>query len=259
MSSSDLRIVLWGRPHLLQMALGELDGLGIVRSVSTLAAALAAVSGGGEVLVLEAAHWNEVDPVSAEKLEHCREVKGLKVVLLVETEGPFERGHALDGVIRVGARAGARRLFSSFLAQARASRAGARGGSGAESAQRRGCVMVLDDDPLVARITSTILEDNGFRVVYVSEPLQFQRRVQEEGPDVVLVDYYMPALRGDYLIEIYRGAGVNVPMVLYSSASEALLQEAAQKSGAAGYLRKSSPGSVLVQTIDRFLSSRTAG
>ncbi len=78
--------------------------------------------------------------------------------------------------------------------------------------------------------------------------------VQEHKPDLVLVDYNMPALRGDQLIEINRRTGLAVPMVLYSNATPSAVATVAEKCGAVGYILKGVSGTALLEQLDRVFS-----
>jgi DNA-binding NarL/FixJ family response regulator len=78
--------------------------------------------------------------------------------------------------------------------------------------------------------------------------------VQEHTPDLVLVDYNMPALRGDQLIEINRRTGLTVPMVLYTNATSSEMAMVANKCGAIGYILKGVPWEALLEQIERVFS-----
>jgi two-component system NtrC family sensor kinase len=111
--------------------------------------------------------------------------------------------------------------------------------------------MLVDDNELLARITTTILGQAGHRVSYVSSAFQFYGGLRTSRPDIVLVDYDMPGLRGDQLIERVRKSGVREPMVLYSSAPEDTLRRAVVRCGANGFLAKASdPETLLARFAD---------
>lgn len=110
-------------------------------------------------------------------------------------------------------------------------------------------VLIVDDSGPSNRITSVILNDAGHSVFCVRNPFDMRRTIQVQEPNLVLVEYNLPALRGEHLIDINRRTGKVVPMLLYSNASDDVLAVAAHRSGAAGYLRKSASPMLLLARI----------
>ncbi len=78
--------------------------------------------------------------------------------------------------------------------------------------------------------------------------------LERHTPDLVLVDYNMPALRGDQLIEINRRTGLTVPMVLYTNAASSEVAAVASKCGAIGYILKGVPWEALLEQLERVFS-----
>ncbi len=67
-------------------------------------------------------------------------------------------------------------------------------------------ILILDDDQALLRSLQIILEDKGYEVLTFSNPVQgcdFIRNrapLIDELPDIVLLDYAMPLLRGDEVL-----------------------------------------------------------
>jgi len=117
-------------------------------------------------------------------------------------------------------------------------------------------VVVVDDSELLNRMTRAVLQRGGYEVTCLTNPFELYRELRAAPPDLVLVDYNIPALRGSSLIEIVRRSGVDVPMALYSNASEQFLAETARSCGAAGYIRKGVTADVLLSKVRAFLPVR---
>ena len=65
-------------------------------------------------------------------------------------------------------------------------------------------ILVVDDDPRVLDLTEQILEEEGYDIVTFSTPLGVVKKVQEEKPDLLLMDLNMPALDGDKVCRVLR-------------------------------------------------------
>ena len=92
-------------------------------------------------------------------------------------------------------------------------------------------VMVVDDDFRVARIHSAFVDRvEGFRTVGVAangaEALAMARRL---GPDLILLDLYLPDVFGLDLINQMRVAGVEGDVIVISAANESETVERALK------------------------------
>ena len=101
-------------------------------------------------------------------------------------------------------------------------------------------VMVVDDDFRVARIHSAFVDRvEGFRTVGVAangaEALAMARRL---GPDLILLDLYLPDVFGLDLINQMRVAGVEGDVIVISAANESETVERALKLGVTNYLLK---------------------
>lgn len=108
-------------------------------------------------------------------------------------------------------------------------------------------VLVVDDDPTVREALSLLLEDEGYRVLKVSNGREALQTARAEQPDVILLDIEMPVMTGpDTLVQLNKDpatAGIPVLMVtVREAASDAL---GAVQLGARYYIQKPwKPGEV---------------
>jgi len=120
-------------------------------------------------------------------------------------------------------------------------------------------IILIDDSAIVREQTKSILEQHGFEVITLDNQFGFSQALQKEKPDLALIDLGLPALSGDALVKItnsYKGLH-KCPMVLFSDRAPNELSLLASECGAAGFIRKTSNPSALVQAVERFLA-RTA-
>lgn len=85
-------------------------------------------------------------------------------------------------------------------------------------------ILLVDDDETLLRVTADYLESKGHKVARTSDPTQAAELVEKTGPDLAILDYEMPRLKGpDLLTEMRAGGRGNHLPVIFLSAVEALL------------------------------------
>lgn len=85
-------------------------------------------------------------------------------------------------------------------------------------------ILLVDDDEMLLRVTADYLESRGHKVARCSDPTQAAELVEKTGPDLAILDYEMPRLKGPDLLTEMRSAGRgNSLPVIFLSAVEALL------------------------------------
>jgi len=92
----------------------------------------------------------------------------------------------------------------------------------------QGVVAVVDDSRMARAYHSTCLRKFGFRPVEV-EPTELfatRRALEELKPDLILLDYLMPAFNGDALLRVIRATGTlkDTPVLVVTSHQEADLE-----------------------------------
>jgi CheY-like chemotaxis protein len=125
----------------------------------------------------------------------------------------------------------------------------------AENWRTSGLVLVVDDEPAVARVTSMVLDQCGFDVAVAFSSRDALARLAEWSSRVrlVLVDLTMPDQDGIEFMRAARELGCQAPMVLTSG----YLQDEADRrfvsQGFAGYLQKPYRLETLVDVLRRAL------
>lgn len=88
------------------------------------------------------------------------------------------------------------------------------------------CVVVVDDDPLVAMGTSAMLEDLGHRVIEVNSAAAALDILEaEDRVDLVLTDHAMPGMTGTQLAAEMRARGWKIPIALATGYAELPLDD----------------------------------
>jgi CheY-like chemotaxis protein len=112
-------------------------------------------------------------------------------------------------------------------------------------------VLVVDDDEMVLAVTVRTLERAGYVVDATSDVFGLPMRVGAFMPDVVLLDYNLPALTGDRLAESLRKlrSARSCLVVFHSAEDEQRLAAAVARTGAAGYVPKGLPRAEFLRSL----------
>jgi len=83
-------------------------------------------------------------------------------------------------------------------------------------------ILVVDDNPLVIKLTSQYLSRHGYEVAVSEGPFGVLNKVREFAPDVILLDLMMPGLSGTKLVELLKDARIyhGFQVILFSSEDE---------------------------------------
>src|SRR3712207_9447971 len=99
--------------------------------------------------------------------------------------------------------------------------------------------MVVDDTPHVLRMLTSMLEIDGFEVVsQASSGAEAIERLDDADPDVVVIDYKMPAMDGLTAARELRSRRPDQVVVLYTAYIDAALEREAAEAGGALRLYK---------------------
>ena len=112
-------------------------------------------------------------------------------------------------------------------------------------------VLVVDDDPLVLRILRDRLVEAGFLVTTTSSAFGAIQMIEEQVPDVVIIDVMLPALPGNRIAAIVRErmGHKGVKILLYSGKEAGELEELAIEAKADAWMVKSDDYEGLVEEV----------
>lgn len=126
-----------------------------------------------------------------------------------------------------------------------------------ESMERRPKVLVADDSSLVLRMATDLLTEAGYDVITAADGASALRRVEEEHPDVIVLDLLMPRLTGfDVLREIKRNDRIkHAPVLVMSGVYKEDVVSHLGQMGAAGFMDKDLLEDTLVFRVRSLLAS----
>ncbi len=101
-------------------------------------------------------------------------------------------------------------------------------------------VLVIEDNPVIARMNEVLLKTNGYAVVMAGNGLDGIRLAKEEKPNVILLDIILPEMHGLEVCKELRNAVETrkIPVIIVTGSG---LEEIAEKEptiDAQGYLAK---------------------
>ena len=101
-------------------------------------------------------------------------------------------------------------------------------------------ILVADDDPDLRDILRTILEPAGFAVDEAADGAQALSRIQQQAPDLMILDYMMPQLSGPELCAHIKGDMLlrHIPILMLTGKSEVQDKVHGITAGADDYLVK---------------------
>lgn len=125
-----------------------------------------------------------------------------------------------------------------------------------------GVLLVVDDEPMVRLVMTTVLSGRGFTVLEAGDGHEALRIFRERGDEIraVLLDMSMPGMNGAETFRELRRIGPEVPVVLLSGHTERhALELAAGRSELAGFLSKPFKPVALVEKVREVLEGSAVG
>ena len=87
-------------------------------------------------------------------------------------------------------------------------------------------ILVVDDEPSIRTLLSGYLSSRGYRVHVASEGLHALALVDQESPDLIVLDIHMPGLNGIEVLKRLRAKNYTGGVILMTaSPDERVLQE----------------------------------
>lgn len=120
-------------------------------------------------------------------------------------------------------------------------------------------LLLAEDDPGIQLIARLSLKKAGFDVTVVGNGAEAVRKVAEERPDVILMDWMMPEMTGLDACGILKSdvATRDIPIIFLTAKTQAAEIERGLQLGAAGYILKPFDALTLGTQVNAILRQRT--
>ncbi len=122
-------------------------------------------------------------------------------------------------------------------------------------------IMVVDDSVTVRKVTGRFLEREGFRVITARDGVDAMRTLQDNTPDLMLLDIEMPRMDGFEVTRLVRSTQrlKDLPIIMITSRTGEKHRERALSMGVNSYLGKPYQEEVLIQEVYHLLTSMETG
>ena len=111
-------------------------------------------------------------------------------------------------------------------------------GHGVVRAPAEATVLVIDDDPAMRDILSTVAQQHGFGLQFAEDGAEGLRLAEQSDVDLILLDLSLPGMPGLDVCRRLRGAGVEVPIIILSASNDTVDVVVALEIGADDYIAK---------------------
>jgi len=116
-------------------------------------------------------------------------------------------------------------------------------------------IAIIDDDKAVRTALQRLLRCAHHKAEAYGSGREFLKDLDRHTPDCLVLDVQMPDMSGLQVQQHLSAIGASVPVVMITVHDEAGAQEACLAAGASSYLRKPLDRSVLLEAIERAISS----
>src|SRR5581483_6512256 len=127
----------------------------------------------------------------------------------------------------------------------------AEGGARVAPAERRGVVLLVDDEPTIVRGYARILKAGGFNVEIAHDGVEAAELTRSRAFDVIVSDISMPGMNGLALLRTVREHDLDVPVILMTGGPAVESAVQAMEYGALRYLIKPIEARHLVEVVAR--------
>ncbi|RYE57786.1 MAG: response regulator [Sphingobacteriales bacterium] len=114
-------------------------------------------------------------------------------------------------------------------------------------------ILICDDDIGIAEMLEMLLDEEGYIVSSELNSVNLIKRVENERPDLLLLDIWMPVISGDQLLRVMKASSdfKDIPVLMYSASTEG--HKIAESSGADAFIEKPFHIDKLLKLIEKMI------
>ncbi len=114
-------------------------------------------------------------------------------------------------------------------------------------------ILLIDDDPTVAKIIEPFLVNHGYDLMIASDGEVAVDMVKQQRPDLIILDVQMPRMNGyTFILELKKIAGCEHLPIIVLTAKDGM-SEIFKVEGAKEYLTKPVNNDRLIELIKRYI------
>ncbi len=115
-------------------------------------------------------------------------------------------------------------------------------------------ILIIDDELDMCIALSDVLESEGFKVFHVQDGLSGVRKIEEEHPDLVLLDIRMPGMDGIETLKRIKNLNSTLPVIMITGYGNADSAAEVMKIGASDYISKPFDNQKILSAIKKLLA-----
>jgi twitching motility two-component system response regulator PilH len=115
-------------------------------------------------------------------------------------------------------------------------------------------VLIVDDSQAEVHLMQSMLQQGGFHSVGISDPTRIEDAIEEERPNVILLDVVMPQRNGFQACRELKSQDTysQIPVILVTSRSSPSDRYWGEQQGANGWVAKPFTSEELLNAVKRF-------
>ena len=116
-------------------------------------------------------------------------------------------------------------------------------------------ILIIDDDVTALDIVDYLFEDKGFDVVRRADGESALETIDDDTPDIILIDLMMPKMNGQECVRQLRKKGVAVPIVAFTALDDPEIHQEAVEAGCNLVLTKPCKPDALVRHVSGLIGN----
>lgn len=118
-------------------------------------------------------------------------------------------------------------------------------------------VLLVEDSLTQQKMISDLLKDKGLNVTVASDGVEAIEKIQQQSPDLVVLDIVMPKMNGYEVCRRIKSTPTtqNIPVIMCSAKAEEFDRYWGMKQGADAYISKPFHPKELLGTVKQLLNS----
>jgi CheY-like chemotaxis protein len=114
-------------------------------------------------------------------------------------------------------------------------------------------ILIIDDDMTALDIVDFLFEEKGYNVVRRADGITALECVEQEQPDIILIDLMMPRMSGQEAVRQIRAKGIRVPIVVFTAVDDPEVHHEALEAGSDVVITKPCKPDALVKSVEKLL------
>lgn len=114
-------------------------------------------------------------------------------------------------------------------------------------------ILICDDDEGIVDVLELFLEETGHTIIPERNSLNVKTLIQNEKPDLIILDLWMPVMSGDQILRMIRNTSEtkDLPVIVMSASRDGA--DIAAAAGASGYIAKPFDFDNVLAIVDKHL------